>query len=154
MANTYTQIYIHVVFAVKRRESLLEKSWRDELFKYITGIITTDSQKLFIINGVEDHIHILISIDPSKAISDIVRDIKSNSSRWINQKKLTKQNFEWQSGYGAFSVSGDHLKNTIRYIERQEEHHSKKSFKQEYIKLLELYEIEYKEQYLFTWFED
>ncbi len=154
MANTYTKIFIHLVFAVKYRESVLDKSWRVEMYKYITGTVETNKQKLYVINGVEDHIHILISIDPSQAISDIVRDIKTNSSRWINQRKFTKKEFAWQSGYGAFSVSGDHIKNTIRYIERQEEHHAKKSFKKEYLKLLELYEIEYNDQYLFNWFED
>ena len=149
MANTYSQLYIHVVFAVKRRASVIAKSWRDELFQYITGIITNKGQKLMIVNGVEDHIHILIGIKPDCNLSDLVRDIKANSSKWINQKGFLSKKFNWQEGFGAFSYAESQLDNIIRYINNQEKHHGEKTFEREYIDILKDYHVDYDEKYLF-----
>jgi len=149
MANTYTQIHIQFVFAVKYRASLIHSSWKDELYKYITGIIRNNNHKLISINGMPDHIHILIGIRPSQSISDLLKDIKSNSSKWINEKKLVKEKFEWQEGYGVFSYSKSQIKDVIAYIENQEEHHRKKSFLEEYLNFLNKFEIDYDEKYVF-----
>lgn len=149
MANTYTQIHIQFVFAVKYRASLIHSSWKDELYKYITGIIRNNNHKLISINGMPDHIHILIGIRPSQSISDLLKDIKSNSSKWINEKKFVKEKFEWQEGYGAFSYSKSQIKDVIAYIENQEEHHRKKSFLEEYLNFLNKFEIDYDEKYVF-----
>ncbi len=154
MANTFSQIYIQVIFAVKGRENLISKSWRDELFKYITGICKNNNQKMISINGVSDHIHILIGLKPSMALSDLIQDIKANSSRFINEKNWVKGKFNWQEGYGAFSYSHSQLDDVIKYIENQEVHHSKKSFKEEYLTFLKKFEIDYDEKYLFEWIED
>ena len=149
MANTYTQIYIHIVFAVKGRQNLISKNWNEELYKYITGIITNEDQKLIVINGMPDHIHILIGFKPNKALSDLVRDIKANSSRFINEKRWINGKFEWQTGFGAFSYNHSQLTNVINYIQNQEEHHKKKTFKEEYVEFLKAFEIDYKNEYIF-----
>ena len=149
MANTYTQIYLHVVFAVKGRDNLISKNWKDELYKYITGIVTNEGQKLIAINGMPDHIHILIGLKPDKSLSDLVRDIKANSSRFINDKKWINGKFEWQAGFGAFSYSHSQLTNVINYIQNQEEHHKKKIFKEEYIEFLTAFNVDYKNEYIF-----
>ncbi|AOW08808.1 IS200/IS605 family transposase [Flavobacterium gilvum] len=149
MANTYTQIYIHIVFAVKGRQNLVSKNWKDELYKYITGIITNEGQKLIAINGMHDHIHILVGLKPNKALSDLVRDIKSNSSKFINEKRWINGKFEWQTGFGAFSYNHSQLTNVINYIQNQEEHHKKKTFKEEYIDFLEAFNIDYNNEYVF-----
>lgn len=133
MANTYSQLYIQIVFAVKGRQNLIAHQWKDELYKYITGIISNEGQKLIAINGMPDHIHILIGLKPNKSISDLVRDIKANSSRFINEKRWIKGKFEWQTGFGAFSYSHSHLDKIVQYIKNQERHHVKKSFKEEYV---------------------
>jgi len=153
MPNTYTQIYIHIVFAVKGRQNLIQKNWEDELHKYICGIANSKEQKVYAIGGVGDHIHLLVSIKPDIAISDLVRDIKANSSRWINEKHFVMNIFQWQEGYGAFSYSKSQLDNVIAYINNQEQHHKTKSFKEEYIELLQKYNVEYDEKYLFDWIE-
>ncbi|MEP1489117.1 MAG: IS200/IS605 family transposase [Algibacter sp.] len=150
MANTYSQIYIHVVFAVKRRRNSISKKWKVELYKYITGIVTNKDQKLMVINGMPDHIHILLGIKPNCNLSDLVRDIKANSSKWINEKQFVNGKFEWQTGFGAFSVSQSQIKTVATYIENQEIHHAKKSFKAEYIDFLKAYSINYKDDYLFS----
>ncbi|MEP5340842.1 MAG: IS200/IS605 family transposase [Algibacter sp.] len=150
MANTYSQIYIHVVFAVKRRRNSISKKWKVELYKYITGIVTNKDQKLMVINGMPDHIHILLGIKPNCNLSDLVRDIKANSSKWINEKQFVNGKFEWQTGFGAFSVSQSQIKTVATYIENQEIHHAKKSFKDEYIDFLKAYSINYKDDYLFS----
>lgn len=149
MANTYSQIYIHVVFAVKGRQNLISKNRKDELYKYITGIITNENQKLIAINGMPDHIHILIGLKPNKTLSDLVRDIKANSSRFINDKSWINGKFEWQTGFGAFSYNHSQLTNVINYIQNQEEHHKKKTFKEEYVDFLKAFDIDYNNQYLF-----
>mgnify|MGYP003435403632 CR=1 FL=1 len=151
--STFSQIYIQVVFAVKGRESLIAKTWEDELYKYITGIITNKGQKLIAINGMPDHIHILIGMKPSCCLSDLVREIKKSTNDFIKEKKFTRLNFQWQEGYGAFSYSHSALDNVIVYINNQKEHHAKKSFREEYVEFLEKYKIEYKQEYLFEWID-
>ncbi|WP_346882638.1 IS200/IS605 family transposase [uncultured Algibacter sp.] len=150
MANTYSQIYLHVVFAVKGRRNSISKNWKDELYKYITGIITNKNQKLMTINGMPDHIHILLGIKPNCNLSDLMRDIKANSSKWINEKQFTNDKFKWQTGFGAFSISQSQIKNVANYIDNQETHHAKKSFKDEYIDFLKAYKIDYRDEYLFS----
>lgn len=149
MANTYTQIHIQLVFAVKRREGLIHYSFKDELYKYITGIITHHNHKLLAINRMHDHIHIFIGMRPTQSLSDLLQDIKGNSLKWINEKKFLKVKFEWQEGYGAFSYSKSQVNNVINYIKNQEEHHTKKTFRQEYLEFLKLFEIDYDERYIF-----
>jgi REP element-mobilizing transposase RayT len=149
MPNTYTQIHIHFIFAVKYREATIT-DWKDELYKYITGIVQKNNHKMLSINGMSDHIHILIGIRPTQSISELMQDVKGSSSKWINEKKFIERKFEWQEGYGAFSYSRSQLKDVIVYIENQEQHHSKKSFKQEYIDFLQKFEVEYDEQYIFN----
>ena len=153
MASTFSQIYIQVVFAVKGRQSLIHSSWEEELYKYITGIIRNKEQKLLAINGVSDHIHILIGLKPSCCLSDLVREIKKSSNEFINEKKFSKFKFQWQEGYGAFSYSHSALDNVIAYIQNQKEHHRKQSFKEEYKAFLTKFQIEFKDEYLFEWIE-
>ncbi len=153
MAGTYSQIYIQVVFAVKGRENLIHENWKDELHKYIAGIIKGKDQKPIIVNGMPDHIHAFIGLRPSMAISDLVRDIKNNSSKFINGQQFMKGKFSWQEGYGAFSYAKSQVENVYQYILNQEAHHKKKTFKEEYIEFLKSFEIEYNERYLFDWIE-
>lgn len=153
MANTYTQIYIQIVFAVKGRQNLIAKEKREELHKFITGIVTNRGQKLFAVFAMPDHVHILVSIGPTILISDLVRDIKAGSSKFINEKKWTKEKFNWQEGYGAFSYSKSSVDSVVKYILNQEEHHKNKTFKNEYLDFLEKFDIEYNPKYLFDWIE-
>lgn len=149
MSNTYTQIHIHFVFAVKFRESNIHPSWKDELYKYITGIIQNNNHKLICINGMPDHVLILIGMRPTQSISDLLQDIKGSSSKWINEKKFLKKKFEWQEGYGAFSYSKSQVENVIAYILNQEQHHMKMTFRDEYIEFLTKFEIDFDEKYIF-----
>lgn len=149
MANTYTQIHLHIIFAVKYRDSVIQTSWKDELYKYITGIIQERKHKLIIINGMPDHIHILIGMHPTQSIADLLQDIKGNSSTWINKRKLVRGKFEWQEGYGVFSYGKSQIKEVIKYIESQEEHHRHRTFREEYLNFLEKFEVEYDEKYIF-----
>ena len=149
MANTYTQLYFHIVFAVKGRSNYISEQWKDELYKYISGIIANKNQKLMIVNGMPNHIHLLIGTKPNCNLSDLIRDIKANSSKWINEKKFTNFHFEWQTGFGAFTVSQSVVPNVIEYIKNQEEHHRKKTFKEEYVEFLKAYQIDFKDEYLF-----
>jgi len=153
MAGTYSQIYIQYVFSVKGRENLLQKPWRDEVFKYISGIIKGKNQKTIIVNGVADHVHVFVGLRPAMNISDLVRDIKNNSSNFINEQKFLKRKFSWQEGYGVFSYAHSQIKNVYHYIENQEKHHRKKTFKEEYIDFLQRFEIDYNEKYLFEWLD-
>jgi REP element-mobilizing transposase RayT len=153
MANTYSQIYIQIVFAVIGRQNLIAKENREELHKFITGIVSNREQKLLAIFAMPDHVHILVGMKPNIAISDLVRDIKSGSSKFINDSKWINGKFNWQEGYGAFSYSKSHLDNVIKYILNQEEHHNKRTFKEEYHSFLEKFEIEYDEKFLFEWIE-
>jgi len=150
MANTYSQLYIQIVFAVKGRQNLISKKWNNEIYKYITGIIANKKQKLIAINGMPDHIHILVGIKPDISLSDLVRDIKTNSSKFINEQKWINGKFEWQTGFGAFSYGHSQLTNVIKYIENQEEHHKTKTFKEEYIAFLKLFNIDFKNEYIFN----
>ena len=149
MANTYTQLYFHIVFAVKGRNNYISENWKSELYKYISGIIANKDQKLMIVNGMPNHIHLLIGTKPNCNLSDLIRDIKANSSKWINEKKFTNFHFEWQTGFGAFTVSQSVVSNVIEYIKNQEEHHRKKTFKEEYVEFLKAYQIDFKDEYLF-----
>src|SRR5690606_6233636 len=148
MANTYTQLYIHIVFALKGRANLISLKWKTKLYQYITGIITNKNQKLMIINGMPDHLHLLIGLKPDCNLSDLVRDIKANSSKWINENKLLPGKFEWQTGFGAFTVGQSQIQTVINYILNQEEHHRKKTFREEYIEFLNAYQIDYKMEYI------
>ncbi len=150
-AGTYSQIHIQVVFAVKHRQALLDKSWRQEVFKYMSGIVSQHGCKSIIINGVEDHVHCFIGLKPAISVADLVRDIKNNSSNYINNHQFLKSRFSWQEGYGVFSYSRSQVSKVYHYILHQEEHHKKSSFKKEYIGFLRKFEIEYKEEYLFNW---
>jgi len=149
MPNTYTQIHIHAVFAVKNRAGLIQKEWKDELYKYITGIVQQQKHKLLAINGMPDHIHIFFGLKPTQSLSDLIQDVKGSSSKWINDKKFTKSRFEWQQGFGAFSYSNSHISNVISYIENQEAHHRKQTFIDEYKHMLNRFEVDYNERYLF-----
>ena len=152
MPATFSQIYIQVVFAVKGRENLIDKKWKDELYKYIAGIIKGKDQKPIIINGMPDHIHAFIGLRPAIAISDLVRDIKNNSTNFINDRKFVNGKFSWQVGYGAFSYSHSHIGKVYNYILNQEIHHKQKTFKQEYLEFLNKFELEYDEKYMFEWY--
>lgn len=153
MPGTFSQIYIQIVFAVKGRESLIHTSWEQELYKYISGIVTNKEQKLLAINGMPDHIHFLIGMRPSCCLSDLIREIKKASNDFVNQKKFVRGNFYWQEGYGAFSYSHSALDTVIAYIQNQKEHHRKKSFREEYKEFLNKYQIEHKDEYLFEWID-
>ncbi len=153
MAGTFSQIYIQVVFAVKYRGCLISDAWKLELFKYVSGIIRAKEQKSIIVNGMADHVHCFIGLKPAMAISDLVRDIKNNSSNFINDKSFIKGKFEWQAGYGAFSYAHSQLDHVYNYILNQEEHHKKKTFKEEYLETLNEFGIDYKSEFLFDWFE-
>ncbi|HTY11450.1 MAG TPA: IS200/IS605 family transposase [Bacteroidota bacterium] len=150
MANTYTQIYIHIVFAVKGRQSLLPESCRDELFKYITGIVKNRNQKLIAINGTADHIHIFVGMRPTITLSDLVRDIKAGSSGFVNKRNWVRGRFNWQEGFGAFSCSHSDIVRVVKYIEKQKEHHAKIHFRDEYLSMLKQYAVEYDERYVFS----
>ena len=149
MANTYTQLYFHTVFAVKGRSNLISKYWKNNLYKYISGVVSNKGQKLMIINGVQNHVHILLGTKPDCKLSDLMRDIKANSSKWINENRLVAGKFEWQRGFGAFSISQSDVKRVIDYINNQEKHHSMQSFKEEYVNLLRKNEIEFDTKYTF-----
>ena len=150
MANTYTQLYFHIVFAVKGRNNHISIKWKDELYKYITGIVSNKNQKMMIINGMPDHLHLLIGTKPNCNLSDLVRDIKANSSKWINEKHFVNRKFEWQTGFGAFTLGQSQLPKIINYIKQQEKHHKIKTFKEEYIDFLKAYEIDFKNKYIFS----
>src|SRR5438132_13546272 len=153
MANTYSQIYIQTVFTVDGRLSLIRPEIKEELYKYMTGIVRNNKQKLIAINGMSDHVHILIGLKPAMALADLVRDIKANSSDFINRKKWVHGRFSWQEGYGAFSYGHSQLDTIIRYIRNQEQHHSRRSFKEEYLTLLRRFDIAFEEKYVFKFID-
>jgi putative transposase len=153
MPNTYTQLYIQFVFAVKGRQSLMSKEWNESLYKYITGIVQNNKSKMLCINGVSDHVHIFIGYHPAVSIPDLVKDIKIASSLWINDNKLVIRKFNWQEGYGAFSYSRSQLDAVCNYIKNQEVHHKKNSFKEEYMDFLRQFEVAYDEKYLFEFID-
>jgi len=153
MAGTFSQIYIQIVFAVQGRQNLLQKGWRDEVFKYMAGTIKNKGQKPIIVNGVSDHAHVFVGLKPSMALSDLVRDVKNNSSNFINDHAWIRGKFSWQEGYGAFSYSHSQIGNVYDYILNQEKHHAKQTFKDEYMDFLKEFEIEHEVRYLFEWME-
>jgi putative transposase len=149
MANTYTQLYIHYVFAVQNRLSLIKPEWQTDLYKYMTGIIDQQGHKLYIINGTSDHLHILVSMSPTQAPSDLMYHTKRSSSLWINQNRLVAGKFSWQEGFGAFSCGTKQIPEIIKYIENQQQHHEIQAFYDEYLEFLKDYEIDYNEKYVF-----
>ena len=149
MPNSYVKMYVHAVFGVKHRRALLSKDWRQRMFHNMGKIINDEGCRVILVNGVEDHVHCLFLLKPDIKLSRVLQRVKSLSSGWINQNNLTTQKFSWQSGYGAFSHSESSVQNVIRYIERQEEHHAKRSFQEEYIEFLERFDIDYEDQYIF-----
>ncbi len=148
MANTYTQLHIQFVFAVKHRAALIQPTWKDRLHQYMTGIIQNNQHKLLQINSMPDHIHILVGFRLHQAISGFVQNLKSETTKWLKAKDLSP-NFEWQEGYGAFSYSKSHVPDVIRYIQNQERHHQKQTFLNEYRRMLTAFAIEWDEQYIF-----
>ena len=154
MANTYTQIYIQVVFAVSGRLSLISQEHKEEIYKYITGVVKNDGHKLISINGMADHVHILLGLKPDMALSDLVRDIKANSAKFINQHRFVSGKFAWQEGYGAFSYGRSQLDSIIRYIQNQEKHHNRRTFKDEYLSLLRKFEVAFDDKFVFKFLED
>jgi putative transposase len=149
MANTYTQIHIQTVIAVRNRIALIQPNWEDRLYRYISGIIQNHEHKLLAINGMPDHVHIFFGMRPNQSISDLMRDVKSRSSQWINENKFTPGKFYWQEGYSAFSYAKAQVPNVIRYVRNQKNHHMKVNFQDEYIKLLKEFDINYDSKYLF-----
>ena len=149
MPNTYTQIHIQFVFAVKFRAALIQKEWKERLHQYITGIIQANDHKMLQINSMPDHIHIFIGMRPAQSISSLIQNVKTESSKWIKENKFCTAPFAWQQGFGAFSYSKSHVSDVIRYIQNQEVHHKKEFFLEEYRKMLKAFEIEYEEQYIF-----
>ncbi len=153
MANMYSQIYIQIVIVVRGRQNLIQTNWRDALFKYISGIIKNKGQKPIIVNGVGDHVHIFIGLKPAIAISDLIRDIKSNATNFINQNRFIIGKFEWQEGAGVFSYSHSQIDAVYKYIANQEDHHKKRTFREEYLEFLVKNEIDFKKEYLFEFYE-
>lgn len=152
MANTYTQIYLQLVFSPLGRENVIPVKHKEEFVRYITGIIQNRKHKLLAINSMSDHIHIFIGYNPSQPLPDLLRDIKAISSKFIKEKKWLPGKFQWQEGYGAFSYSHSQINDVIQYIIKQDEHHKKASFKNEYMDLLKKFDVEYDPKYLFDWY--
>ncbi len=149
MANTYTQVHVQTVFAVQNRKSLIDDEWKDDLYKYITAIIQNNDHKLLQINGMPDHNHCLFGLRPVQSISDLMKQVKQDSSKWIIQNHLTKGRFSWQEGFGAFSYSKSQLPRVIKYIQNQQEHHKTRTFREEYLALLKAHGVDYDERYIF-----
>jgi REP element-mobilizing transposase RayT len=151
MANTYTKIYLQLVFTPFSRENIIPSRYKEELHKYTTGIIQNRKHKLLAINFMPDHVHIFIGYNPVQPLPDLLRDIKANTSKFINENKLVAGKFRWQDGYGSFSYSHSQIDKVVQYIVHQEEHHKKASFKKEYMRLLEKYNVDFNPKYLFDW---
>jgi len=149
MANTYTQIYIHYVFVVQNRLSLIQENWKTQLYKYMNGIVEQQGHKPFAINGMPDHVHILVSMNPTQAPSELMFHIKRSSSLWINENRFVTGKFSWQEGFGAFSYGKSQIPDIAQYIENQQHHHHKRTFQEEYLEFLEIFGIEYDERYVF-----
>ena len=154
MANTYTQCYFHLVFAVRNRNALIKKEWKNEMEKYITGIAQNHQHKMLAVGSMPDHIHILIGYNVNQLIPDLVEEIKTSTNAWIKEKRLSKFKFDWQKGYGAFTHSRSEIDNVVKYILSQEEHHKKRPFKEEYLEMLEKNEVIFSNEYLFEFFND
>jgi REP element-mobilizing transposase RayT len=149
MPNTYTQLHVHCIFAVKYRAAVLKDAFRTSLHKYIAGIVQANGHKLLAINSVTDHLHLFFGLNPAQSIAELMRQVKGDSSEWINKHHFTPCRFQWQDGYGAFSNSRSQMKEVVGYIMHQEEHHRKKTFREEYLRMLQDYEIEHDARYLF-----
>lgn len=149
MANTYHQMYIQTVFAVKFKNAMIHQSWKKELFAVIGNLINESGSKTILVNGVEDHVHCFLGLKPTISVSDLMKSVKAKSSKWINENKAQVHRFEWQSGFGCFSYSHSHIDKVYQYIKNQEQHHKKVSFLQEYQLLLEKFGVDYNEQYIF-----
>ncbi|HNW88627.1 MAG TPA: IS200/IS605 family transposase [Bacteroidales bacterium] len=154
MANTYSQSYFHLVFAVKHRNALISRHWKNDLEKYITGIVQNHKHKILAINAMPDHIHILIGYNLNHLIPDLVEEIKTSTNSWVKQNGFSKYKFDWQRGYGAFTHSHSQVDRVIKYVLNQETHHKKKSFKDEYLEMLKNNEIKYSDEYVFEFFND
>jgi REP element-mobilizing transposase RayT len=154
MANTYVQAYFHLVFAVKFRQSLIQKSWKDDLEKYITGIIQKQGHKLIAIGSMPDHIHIFIGYNVNQTIPVLVETIKTSSDQWIKTQNLTRSKFQWQQGYGAFTYSHSQIATVAKYVLNQEAHHRKNTFKEEYLDMMHKFQVEFKNEYMFDFFND
>lgn len=153
MANTYTQCYFHLVFAVKNRDALIKKEWKNDLEKYITAIVQNHKHKMLAIGTMPDHIHIFIGYNVNHLIPDLVEEIKTSSNAWIKSNRLSKFKFDWQKGYGAFTHARSQLDTVVKYVLTQEEHHKKSSFREEYLEMLRKNEIDFKDEYVFEFFE-
>jgi len=152
MANNYTQCYFHLVFSEKNRNALIRREWKDELERYVTGIVQNHRHKMLAIGTIPDHIHILIGYNVNQLIPDLVEEIKTSSNKLIKEKRLSKFKFEWQKGYGAFTHSHSQIDLVVKYILSQEEHHKKRSFREEYFEILEKNEVQFKDEYVFEFF--
>jgi REP element-mobilizing transposase RayT len=152
MADVFSQIYIQTVFAVKNRQALILPAWEDELHKYITGIVQHRGHKLLAIGGMPDHIHLFFSLKPAEAIADLVREVKKASNEFIKEKKFTPFAFDWQAGYGAFSYSRSHMDAVCKYILNQKEHHAKRNFEEEFMKILQDFDVEIGKKQMFDFF--
>lgn len=153
MAGTFSQIYIQIVFAVRGRQNLIHTEWKSDLHKYIAGIIKGKEQKPIIVNGMPDHIHAFVGLKPSMAISDLVRDVKNNSTNFVNGKRWVAGKFAWQEGYGAFSYSHSQIETVYNYILNQEHHHRRKTFREEYLAFLKRFNVPFEERFLFEWLD-
>jgi REP element-mobilizing transposase RayT len=149
MPNTYTQLYIHYVFAVQNRQSLINEKWQTKLYKYMNGIIEQQGHKPYVINGMPDHVHVLVSMHPNQSPSDLMYNIKRSTSLWINGQRLVKGKFSWQEGFGGFSYSKSQIPTIVKYIKNQQQHHEKKTFYEEYLEFLKAFEIEFDERFIF-----
>ncbi|MBX9784673.1 MAG: IS200/IS605 family transposase [Chitinophagaceae bacterium] len=149
MANTYHQIYLQTVFAVKYRNAVIDKAWKQTLFGVIGNLINETNCKTIIVNGVEDHVHCFLGLKPVVSVSELMKTVKAKSSKYINDHSLTKERFEWQEGYGVFSYSQSSVDKVFKYIQNQEAHHKKQTFRDEYLDLLNRFKVEYDEQYIF-----
>jgi putative transposase len=153
MANTYSQINIHCVFAVKERQNIIGPDFRDDLHKYMSGILKLDNAHPLAVGGWKDHVHVFFELHPNSKISDLMRMLKATSSKWINDNRLVSGKFQWQEGYGAFSYSRSQRNDVIQYIMKQEEHHKERTFREEYMGLLKKFEIQYNDGYVFEFYD-
>ena len=153
MANTYTQLYIQIVFAVSKREDLIPKEHKDEVYKYMTGVIQKRKHKLIAINGMPDHIHIFIGLHPEQSLSDLIGDVKRATTKFIKKQPWMKYEFSWQRGFGAFSYSRSHIDAVVKYIDNQEIHHKKKTFREEYLEMLKKFDVDFNEKYIFDFLD-
>ena len=149
MANTYTQLFVHLVFAVKNRGCFIAPSWQQELYAYIIGVIENRHHKVYAIGGMRDHIHVFVSMSPTQSVSELVQEVKRASTLWIKERHLVDGNFAWQEGFGAFSYSKSHVSKVVAYIQNQKQHHVGKTMQEEYIEFLKLFGVEYDEKYVF-----